>query len=162
MNGSTGDKTFSMSEKPNRRDAVMTLGRAENMLPLVRLIVEDAVNAQRHIDTLRPEQDRLDRQRRALAWPDRRRRYQVREELTRYERALLDARAELDNLGVVLIDAHAGRVGFPTIVNTRRAYFSWKPGQDCLLHWHYADDHTFRPIPVEWRAAEEPALQPKH
>ena len=43
-----------------------------------------------------------------------------------------------------------GRVGFPTFVNNRRAYFSWQPGEDNILYWNYAGDDHRQAIPVSW------------
>jgi len=48
------------------------------------------------------------------------------------------------------LDADAGRVGFPTAVNNRPAYFSWTPGEAELEFWHFADETARRPIPKLW------------
>src|SRR5437667_12812318 len=101
MSASSGDTTFSAAEKPGRREVTMTLDTAQSMVPLVRLIVQDVVNAQHHRALLQLEQEGLDERRRSLSWPERQRRYQVREDLARYEKALREARVELDALGVV-------------------------------------------------------------
>src|SRR5262245_32600329 len=128
MNGSTENTKSGAFEKPSRRHAVLTLDTANRMLTLVRRIVDDLVQTQQHLNRLQPEQDRLDRQRRTLDWPERFRRYQLREEIAAEERHFQEASAELDVLGVMVFDVAKGRVGFPTIVNDRRAYFSWEPG----------------------------------
>jgi len=54
-------------------------------------------------------------------------------------------------LGLTLLDAEIGRVGFPTLVNDRRAYFSWRPGEEGLHSWHFAEESMCRPIPSAWR-----------
>jgi hypothetical protein len=92
----------------------------------------------------------LDRNRRELAWPGRSRRYQLEEEIASNEAEMRATVAELDALGVVVLDPALGLVGFPTLVNDRRAFFSWLPGEDTLLFWNYADDLTRRPIPENW------------
>ena len=54
----------------------------------------------------------------------------LQDEITRAEKELTETRDELSNLGVVLLDDGRGRVGFPTMVNNRRAYFSWQLGEE--------------------------------
>ena len=56
------------------------------------------------------------------------------------ERTLGDALAEMEILGVSLLDSAEGRVGFPTVVNGRKAFFSWRPGDDGVRHWHFATE----------------------
>jgi hypothetical protein len=120
------------------------------MLPLVQRVVCDVVQYGRLLAQLRPEQTRLDRQRRTLAWPERCRRYRIQEDVADAERGLQDALAELAGLDVVLLDPHAGRIGFPTIVNNRQAFFSWQLDEDGLKHWHFPEDETRRLIPANW------------
>ena len=60
------------------------------------------------------------------------------------------ALAELHGLGVALLDELEIRVGFPTMVNNRRAYFSWHLGEDGLNNWRFADEDLDRPIPASW------------
>jgi hypothetical protein len=50
----------------------------------------------------------------------------------------------------MLLDNEQGRVGFPTMVNDRRAYFSWHTGEDGLHSWQFADEDVTRPIPLAW------------
>ena len=80
----------------------------------------------------------------------RQRRYQVKDELARVDSSLQGALAELRDLGLVLLDTDQGRVGFPTVVNNRRAYFSWHAGEEGLHSWHFADEDVSRPIPLTW------------
>ena len=81
MNGSTENTAFGASESPEPRETAMSLDAARDMLPLVQHIVGDILRHQSILVRLQPEQDRLDRHRRDLAWPERKRRYQIREEL---------------------------------------------------------------------------------
>jgi hypothetical protein len=156
VSGPTGDTTSSQSEKPERRDPVFALATAQRMLPLVRRVVRDILQSGQALARLQPEKAVLDRQRRTLAWPERARRYQLRDEIAVHEETQLDAVAELEGvLGVVLLDTETGRVGFPTIINDRRAFFSWEPGEDGVLYWHFASDETRRLIPASWSAADE-------
>jgi hypothetical protein len=150
MNGSTENTAHGASEKPGRREIVLNLGTARNMVPLVQRIVADILHHQQCLAELTPEQDRLERDRRSLAWSERSRRYQIQEELKHCQQCLHEAQVELARLGVVLIDAAEGRVGFPTIVNNRRAFFSWCQGEDTVHYWHFPNQTKRRPIPASW------------
>jgi len=151
MNGSTEHRASDASEKSGRRDVVLNLGTARRMLPLVGRIVEDVVDLQRRLDRLVPEQERLDRSRHSLDWPQRQRRYQIRDEATDVENKLRGAAAELEQLGVAMIEPREGRVGLPTVVNGHLAFFSWKPGEEVLRYWHFAGEMVRRNIPSSWK-----------
>jgi hypothetical protein len=154
MNGSTENTAYDASEKPSG-DRLINLGTARRMLPLVRRIVEDIQTGQRLLAALVPEQTRLDREKRTLAWPARARRYQLREEIAFLEQQRQLALAELSALGVALLDLDEGRIGFPTLVNSRHAYFSWRPGEEFLSHWHFDGESARRPIPAAWAKSAE-------
>src|SRR3954471_11151068 len=128
MSGFTEYQASGASELGGRRDIVMTWTQAQNMLPLVRHIISDVVARVERVGKIEPEKDRLDRHRRDLVWLERQRRYQLTDELARIHGELQSAVAEMDSLGLVLLDAEVGLVGFPTLVNNQRAYFTWKPG----------------------------------
>lgn len=150
MSGSRSYPTSDASESPERGEVVLSLKTVHKMLPLVQQIAQDLVNIHASAARLLPEEERLDRDRRSLDWPARQRRYEVKEELARSERELEVAHAELRDLGVVVLDDLLGRVGFPTLVNNRRAYFSWVLGEDGLHTWRFADEDVDRPIPASW------------
>jgi hypothetical protein len=150
MNGFTENRAPDASERPGPHEVVLSWGTSRAMLPLVGRIVADVVRDQARLAQLQPEQARLDLQRHTLPWPQRARRYQLREEIVTLEKDLGTALAELDSLGVVLLDAETGLVGFPTIVNDRRAYFAWRPEDEGLDFWSYAGDSTRRPVPEDW------------
>ncbi len=150
MSGFSGNTASNASERPERRETAMNLVTARRMLPLVQRIVQDILSDRQTLERLQPEQDRLDRQRRDLCWPERQRRYQLREEIGGLERRLQEAQQELQALAVALLDPQAGRIGFPTIVNDRRAYFSWRPGEESIRTWHFAEESAGRPIPPSW------------
>src|SRR3954447_17211688 len=103
MNGSTGNTASNASERPNRREVALNLITSRRMLPLVQLIVDDILSYQRALTRLQPEIDRLDRQRFDLSWPERQRRYAVRDDFTLADRKLQEAFDELDELGLVLL-----------------------------------------------------------
>ncbi len=155
MNRYTENATSGSSEKPDRHEEPLTLEVARRMLPLVQRVVGDILRHNQQLATLLPEQERLDQQRRKLAWPDRLRRYNLREEIAQEEHNLLDARAELEVLGLEMLDARTGRLGFPTIVNDQAAFFSWLPGEEDITFWHFADETIRRRIPASWSKAAE-------
>jgi hypothetical protein len=158
MNGSKGNAAFNASEMPERRDIVLNLNTARRMLPLVQRVVDDILADRKVLVRLQPEQDRLDRHKRDLVWQERQRRYQVHEEVGSIERHLSASLDELGALGVTMLEPETGRVGFPTLVNDRRAYFSWQPGEDTLISWHFAEETAERPIPASWWKISEASM----
>jgi hypothetical protein len=150
MNGFTENRAPGASERPGRDERVLTWGASSSMLPLVGRIAADIIGHHQRLARLRPEQDRLEQRRRTLAWPERARRYQLQEEIASAEAEFRNAVTELDALGVALLDPATGLVGFPTIVNDRRAFFSWQPGEEGLSFWNYAGDRLRRRVPEAW------------
>lgn len=150
MSGSRSFSTSDASEQPERGEVVLSLKTVNKMLPLVQRIAGDVLASHRATLRLQPEEDRLDRQKRTLDWPSRQRRYQIKEELASAGRDLEAARAELYELGLVLLDDSIGQIGFPTLVNNRRAYFSWHPAETTVQNWQFADEDVQRPIPPSW------------
>jgi hypothetical protein len=150
MSGSTENRAHGASEKPARRESVLSLADAAKMLPLVQHIMSDVVASQRSLSQLTPQEEQLHRERRALDWSGRSRLYAMREEIARAEQTMQDAIAELEKLGVVVVDAEFGRVGFPTVVNGKRAYFSWQAGEQDIRYWHFVEEERRRPVPVTW------------
>src|SRR5258708_3390393 len=108
MSGSTENRAHWASEKPQKREIVFNLDTAFKMLPLVRQVVADILQNQRQLDKLAPEEERLNKQRRTLNWPERCHRYQVQDELHTVEKNLQEALGELEALGLVLVDAEEG------------------------------------------------------
>lgn len=146
----TPNRASNPAGKPRRKELTLDLPTARQMLPLVKSIVSDIVTSRLALNKLTPEQERLERHRRDLVWQERQRRYQVGEEINAAERSLTTAVGELKSLGVSLVDDEAGEVDFPTRINGRSAAFSWRLGEDCLAHWHYAEEESRRPIPADW------------
>jgi hypothetical protein len=157
MSGFTEKRASDASEQPSGEPVVLTWGAAGAMLPLVERIAADVVRQHDRLALLQPEKNRLDRNRWNLAWPDRARRYRLQEEADDAGKELQEATAELEVLGLSLLHGPTGLIGFPTVVNDRPAYFSWRPGEEKLAFWNYADDLVRRPVPPAWtRQAKEP------
>jgi hypothetical protein len=150
MNGFTENRAHGSSERPGRDVGPFTWGAGQAMLPLVGRIAADVRRLHERLAQLRPELSRLERARLALAWPQRARRYQLQEEVAAAEAELHSTVAELEQLGAAVLDGAAGLVGFPTVVNDRRAFFSWQPGEEGLRYWNYAGDRLRRPVPAAW------------
>ena len=150
MSGTKGFRTPDASDKPERGEINLSLTTVQRMLPLVQRIVDDILASHKTLRRLEPQEADLDRNKRELAWPERQRRYQIKEERAQADGTLQAALGELRELAVVLLDDDQGRVGFPTTVNSRRAYFSWHPGEDGLHSWQFADEDVTRPIPLAW------------
>jgi hypothetical protein len=150
MSGSTDYRASDPAEKPARRTGAFELSTARRMLTLVERIVADISHARQDLAEMGPEQERLDRQKRLLSWPERSRRYGLRDDIAARELTIQEASAELNQLGVELLDPERGRIGFPTLVNHRKAYFSWQVGEETIRFWHYAGDAERQPIPPGW------------
>ncbi len=134
-------------DESSHSDKVLNLRTVQKMLPLVKRIADDVVQCQRELNRLEPQEQRLQREKRTLTWVQRQGRYRLQDEMAHHDRILQDAVDELRDLGVVLLDSVDGRVGFPTLVNNRAAYFTWKPGDDGLHSWQFVEENVTRPIP---------------
>ncbi len=136
-------------EKSRRKMRPVDLKTARRMLPLVRRIVVDIVHDAQELNKYTFEQEGLDRDKTTLSWPERQRRYTVQGEVARLQSRLEEEKRELDSLGAVLFNPPAiGLVGFPTIINQRQAYFSWRIGEESLNFWHFDGEEKLRePIP---------------
>src|SRR5437899_1852008 len=136
----TPNRAGNTAGKSRRKELVLDLPTARQMLPLVRSIVSDIVTTRIALNKLAPEQERLDRHRHDLVWQERQRRYQVGEEIRAAEKSLSAAVTELQFLGVSLVNDESGEVDFPTKINGRKAAFSWYLGEDRLDHWRYSGE----------------------
>jgi hypothetical protein len=150
MNGYTEKGAPGAFERPGPNDLVLTWGASHAMLPLVGRIVADIMHGHEQLSQFRPEREHLDRQRMTLAWPERFRRYQLQEEITAVEKDLRQAHTELEGLGVAVLHGPSGLVGFPTIVNDRRAFFSWRPGEEDVVYWNFVGDPVRHAVPTSW------------
>jgi hypothetical protein len=132
------------------------------MLPLVRRIGDDVLDANRCLARILPELETLDRKRRQLPWPQRQRRYHLQEQVTHHESRLEETLAELEVLGIVLLNPLEVRLGFPTVVNNRRAYFVWRPGEHNLRQWQFSGENQLRAVPSNWIETAEVNVSGSH
>src|SRR5260370_39518916 len=105
MNGFTERRTSGAGQRPGPHDLILTWETSAAMLALVRRVVADLLGCQERLATLRPERNRLERNRLHLAWAERARRYEIEEETQAIGDQLRAAHAELEKLGVALLDA---------------------------------------------------------
>jgi hypothetical protein len=147
----TPNRAYGPADKPRRSKAMtqFSLSVARAMLPLIKRILHDIVEARGQIDRWQPELDNLERHRRDLSWPERQRRYRLEEETVVARRRLSEASDELAALGVELVDAAGGEVAFPTRVNGREAVYCWLNSDDAISSWRYANESLRRPLPDE-------------
>jgi hypothetical protein len=156
MNGFAERRTSGPAGRRDSTEGLLTWETASAMLPLAGRIAADLLVHQQRLAALLGEKADLDDRRHQLAWPARSRRYEIASEIAQLEEELRRFQAELQRLGVALLDPHVGLLGFPTIVNDQRAYFSWKPDEPVLAYWNYLADRNRHPVPSEWtRPAHE-------
>src|SRR5262245_28247530 len=124
MSGFTENRTSGTPEHAGAPPRLLTWQASKAMLPLVGRAAQDIVTHTGDLLALKSELAELDARQRQLSWPERRRRYELAEKVTSTEIELKKAIAELDSLGVALLDGTTGLVGFPTMVNQRRAFFN--------------------------------------
>src|SRR5262249_50550593 len=111
------------------------------------------------LEAVHPRKDHLDRHKRDLSWPERQNRYALHDEADQLERKVSETFAELESLGVAIIDPGVGRVGFPTLVNNRPAFFAWWPGEADITQWHFATEVRCRTIPPSWIEIDQVSLK---
>ena len=161
MSNNSPKRAFGSSAKNKRKEVNLDLSTAQNMLPLVRSIVQDIVVMQEKLIRLQPEQENLERHRRELVWQERDRRYQIEEELVAAGKKLKEAITELGGLGVSLLDGQRGYIAFPTRINGRSAVFSWQPGEENVVFWSYEEEELRRPIPSDWTSGTPMRMKSK-
>lgn len=129
---------------------IMTLENAETMLPLASRVAEDLKVFSSRVRLLRSEKIYYDKKKKKLNWKERRRHYEITDELYFTELTLENVLVELKAIGVEPLIHELGLIGFPTLVNNRKAFFSWKPGEPCICYWNFSDELNRRPVPPTW------------
>jgi len=147
---------------PNRRQAsspqevliqedVMTWELANSMLPLVARIVEDLMASDRQLLLTEEKRNLLYSKKAQLDWKGRSNLYHSQDEIKRLSAHLRFLLVELEQVGLTLLDAERGLIGFPTLVNNRRAFFTWKPGETEIHWWSYSCESDRRQVPASWK-----------
>ncbi len=115
-----------------------TLEEAEELLPEVEEIVEEAVAIKRELrracsQLLSNTEEGLEGV--VVSNPD-------RKEVKRVKflnQELRDVVEELEDLGVVVRDLEKGVVDFPTVFQRRKAFFCWRLGEEGITRWHFEE-----------------------
>jgi len=133
------------------QEDVMTWELAASMLPLVRRIVDDLMASDRQLLLIEEKRDLLFQKRSSLDWKGRSDLYHSQDEIKRLSSHLRGLLVELEQVGITLLDAERGMIGFPTLVNNRRAFFTWRPGEDGIEWWCYSSEPDRRHVPQSWK-----------
>ena len=133
-----------------RAEKVLNLRTVQKMLPYVQSIVSELTDRRRLLTELHPEQGRLERKKRHLPGKNAKLATASRTKSPSRIAASRTSSMSSASLGVVVLDVDEGRIGFPTMVNNRPAYFTWTPGEEGLHSWQFAEENVPRPIPFAW------------
>ena len=129
---------------------ILTWEESQAMLPLVTRIVRDVIDWTRALDEAEAALGVLPTNKQQMEWELRSKVYHLKDRLAECGRELRGAFLELEALRLTLLDQEVGVVGFPTLVNNRRAFFIWQMGETTIAHWCYTCDPTRRLIPKAW------------
>jgi len=125
---------------------IFDVAGAREMLPLVRTIVADLLEAQAGVAAAQRTRAAAEQESKPEAW-------RAGDELTERQKRLAIVQGELKKLGVHLLESGRGDVGFPTIINGALAYLVLRGEDDDVYQWRYCDQPRFRPIPASWYAS---------
>ena len=130
-----------MSESPTQFARMFTVENANATLPLVRAICRDLSSLSHEVI------ERKERLSVVLAGRDENRNDLYRQELVQIEEELKRDTArieeyvqELRDLGVESKDGIKGLVGFPSMMDGRVVFLSWKLDEAEVLHWHEIEE----------------------
>jgi hypothetical protein len=122
-------------------DRNFTPDEANELLPVVRPLVERMVEGKRALDAAQAEADdvstRISGNGGGLPPA---RLAEVNAELSRRATELAGALEEIQELGVVVKDLDTGLVDFPSVREGRDVLLCWRLGEDRVAYWHGYDD----------------------
>jgi|GEM_PF-991388 hypothetical protein len=127
-----------------------TLEQAQQALPLVRLIVGDIVELQHSLEGQQGRIESLLARRKKLGrdvYDDELQ--EMRSSLDEDRRQLDRYSTELDDLGIQLLEASKGRVGFPTRVGGREIRYVWQLTERDIGNWQELGDQPEVSRPLE-------------
>ena len=130
----------------SEQEKLFTPEQANNMLPLVRRIVQDIVAAYARWQD-RTRELELIAVSRSDAFDDRRQ--VVEREVHDIATEIAAFEGELETLGIQLKDYGLGLVDFPGTLNDRKVLLCWRLGEPSVEYWHELDAGYSgrRPIP---------------
>jgi hypothetical protein len=122
-------------------ERIFTPDDANELLPVVRPLVERMVEGKRALDAAQAEADdvstRISGNGGGLPPA---RLAEVNAELTRRAAELAGALEEIQDLGVLVKDLDTGLVDFPSVREGRDVLLCWRLGEDEVAFWHGYDD----------------------
>jgi hypothetical protein len=122
-------------------ERIFTPDDANELLPVVRPLVERMVEGKRALDAAQAEADdvstRISGNGGGLPPA---RLAEVNAELSRRAAELAGALEEIQDLGVVVKDLDTGLVDFPSVREGRDVLLCWRLGEDEVAFWHGYDD----------------------
>jgi hypothetical protein len=122
-------------------ERIFTPADANELLPVVRPLVERMVEGKRALDAAQAEADdvstRISGNGGGLPPA---RLAEVNAELSRRAAELAGALEEIQDLGVVVKDLDTGLVDFPSVREGRDVLLCWRLGEDEVAFWHGYDD----------------------
>src|SRR5206468_3062673 len=103
MSGFIENRASDASEQSGSPDRVLTWQASRAMLPLVSRVAHDLACLHERLRGWYAELAQLEKNRRTLDWPQRRRRYQLEEDVAAAEAEARTLAAEVEALGVALL-----------------------------------------------------------
>lgn len=126
---------------------------ANQILPVVRSLMEKIILKQTEIDSVRDSLEAL-----VTANPNASEQIAMKAKLEELYRELADLVASLQEKGCLLKDIYEGLVDFPAIRLGEEVYLCWKIGEPRVDHWHGTYEgfmYRKRVVPDEFMAPEE-------
>lgn len=125
--------------KQRRKKKHFTIAEANNMLPLVRSIVQDITELAK---SLRERKERLQRAQQgdaSLGTAYHEELEHMQDEFEQERSKMQEFEQELAALGIELKDYFIGLIDFPAMHEGREIYLCWKLGEADVAHWHELD-----------------------
>lgn len=136
-----------------------TAEEANKALPLVRMIVADAVKQIQAVETLQHRLSGVSSGKKGADDPYAEEVAQTLAELESENDRLRELLDELGKLGVEL-KGPDGLCDFPSLRDGREVYLCWRLGEPSVAHWHELDAGFAGRQVLEAPAAENPPLKP--
>ncbi|MGH9541258.1 MAG: DUF2203 domain-containing protein [Terriglobales bacterium] len=117
---------------------LFTLDEAEELLPVLRALLESAMEAQRKGEQLDGQLQRIVTRVLLLGGVqlDPLKLAALRAERDRAMQKLKDSLGEIEAAGVQVKDLATGLLDFPCMRDGRIVLLCWKLGEECIEHWH--------------------------
>ena len=125
-----------------RDDKLFNRQEAEELLPLLKPLLANAVEKKKRVEML--DQEFAEAQKHILlrggTLPPYRYLARCRRERERLVNAMGKAVSQIEETGCVVKDLDQGSLDFPSIVNEEEVFLCWKLGEERIRYWHRADE----------------------